>query len=309
MLNGVRLFRHSAGKITVVLITLSVVYGAIIFPRVPDVLNPPVPDSMDLQDQIELLEDTEQDPEVTPGLFQGDMAIDNSMYKYWRVGLNWEVFPERRWPNGTIPYAISPLYDIDDRVTILQAIRTLNFMTCVKFVPWNGKDKDFLLIWPIKYPKGCWSYVGKVGGTQILSLQPPDHQSINCLGHEGRAIHELMHAMGIFHEQSRADRDRFVKIVWENIIPSFKSNFEKQSLKNTTYNYEYDYNSIMHYGRDYFSVAKGKPTIETKMPGVKIGQRRSVSVTDCLKANDLYGCLDTSRGTRKYYSLCKTLGG
>lgn len=27
-------------------------------------------------------------------------------------------------------------------------------MTCVKFVPWNGKAKDFLLIWPIKYPKG-----------------------------------------------------------------------------------------------------------------------------------------------------------
>lgn len=210
-----RYLRHPAG----VLFSLSLVCGAIIFPRVPDVLNPPVPDSIDLIEQSAALQDGEQDPEVTPGLFQGDMAMDNRMYKYWRVGLKWDVFPERKWPNGTVPYAISPLYDIDDQVTILQAIRTLNFMTCVKFVQWNGKDKDFLLIWPIKYPKGCWSYVGKTGGTQIVSLQPPDHQSVNCLGNEGRAIHELMHALGLFHEQSRADRDRFVKINWDNIIP------------------------------------------------------------------------------------------
>ncbi|XP_053669382.1 hatching enzyme 1.2-like [Anopheles marshallii] len=284
------------------------VQSAVILPKIPDVLNPPVPDGIDIVQQSAFLESTDQDPEVTPGLFQGDMAMDNRMYRYWRVGLNWDVFPERVWPNGTVPYAISPLYDVDDQVTILQAIRTLNFMTCVNFVPWNGKDKDFLLIWPIKYPKGCWSYVGKIGGTQIVSLQPPDDRSPNCLGNEGRAIHELMHALGIFHEQSRADRDRFVKIIWDNIIPAFKSNFEKQSLKNTTYSFEYDYNSIMHYGKNYFSIGKGKPTIETKMPGIKLGQRQALSKTDCLKINDLYRCLDNPKISKKYYNLCKTLG-
>lgn len=125
-------------------------------------------------------------------------------------------------------------------------------MTCIKFVPWNGKDKDYLLIWPIKYPSGCWSYVGRTGGAQIVSLKPPNKNKPNCLGTEARAIHELMHALGIFHEQSRADRDRFVKIHWDNIHPKFKSNFEKQSLVNTTYGFEYDYESIMHYGSAYF---------------------------------------------------------
>lgn len=48
----------------------------------------------------------------------------------------------------------------------------------------------------------------------------------------------------------------------------------------------------MHYGSTYFNKEKGKPTILTKMKGVKIGQRRALSVTDCLKINDLYGCLD-----------------
>lgn len=101
----------------------------------------------------------------------------------------------------------------------MKAIHILNFMTCIRFVPWDGRTKDYLLIWPIKYPKGCWSFVGRFGGAQIVSLQAPDSTGPNCLGTEGRAVHELMHALGIFHEQSRWDRDKFVKIHMDNIIP------------------------------------------------------------------------------------------
>ncbi len=61
-----------------------------------------------------------------------------------------------------------------------------------------------------------------------------------------------MHALGIFHEQSRADRDAFVRVHWDNIIEGLENNFEKQSLINTTYGFEYDYDSIMHYGQYYF---------------------------------------------------------
>uniref|UniRef100_A0A336LA13 Metalloendopeptidase n=1 Tax=Culicoides sonorensis TaxID=179676 RepID=A0A336LA13_CULSO len=189
------------------------------------------------------------------------------------------------------------------------AIRTINFLTCVKFVEWNRNETDFLLIWPIKHPKGCWSYIGKTGGPQIVSLQPPDHKSQNCLGSEGRALHELMHAIGIFHEQSRHDRDRFVELK-NGFLPccSYKSNFEKQSLKNTSYSFEYDFNSIMHYGKYYFSKEKGKPTLTPKIPNYHIGQRKQLSVTDCLKINDLYGCLEEKTQRNKYYNRCKTFG-
>lgn len=60
--------------------------------------------------------------------------------------------------------------------------------------------------------------MGKFGGAQIVSLQAPDEKGPNCLGSEGRAIHELLHALGLFHEQSRADRDKFVKIQLENVL-------------------------------------------------------------------------------------------
>lgn len=277
-------------------------------PNIPDIMKPPVPFDNDLDEEtLKALE--EQDPEVTPGLFQGDMALNNEVYDYWRVGLRWDIFPERMWENGTVPYVISPLYDPSDYITIYRAISTINFMSCVKLVPWNGKQKDFLLIWPIKYPKGCWSFVGKYGGAQIVSLEPPDEKGPNCLGGEGRAMHELLHALGLFHEQSREDRDKFVKIHTENIIPQFLSNFDKQSLDNTTYKFEYDYDSIMHYGKTFFSKGKGKPSISAKHPGAKLGQRKMLSKTDCLKLNDLYGCLDKSTySQRKYYTICRTLG-
>ncbi|XP_065350400.1 hatching enzyme 1.2 [Cloeon dipterum] len=301
-------------QISKLAVSLSVSVGialAAVLPHVPNVLDPPVPDQMRMTpEDIESLLDSDQDPEVTPGLFQGDMALTNEVFNYWRVGLRWDVFPEKLWDNNTVPYVISPLYMADSYATIYTAIRTLNFMTCVKFVPWDGKKKDFLLIWPIKYPKGCWSYVGKYGGAQIVSLQPPDEKGPNCLGGEGRALHELMHALGIFHEQSRADRDDFVKINLENVIPQFRNNFDKQSRENTTYAFEYDYDSIMHYGRSFFSVGKGKPTITPKKDSkARLGQRRGLSKTDCLKINDLYGCLDKSVALRrKYYNICNYLG-
>ncbi|XP_050527087.1 hatching enzyme 1.2-like [Daktulosphaira vitifoliae] len=279
-------------------------------PNVPDIVHPPIPSETEIStDDLEAFESAEDfDPEVKPGLFQGDMALNNEIFDYWRVGLRWDIFPEKLWLNRTVPYLISPLYETEHRLLIYKAIRTLNFFTCIKFVPWNGKLKDYLLIWPVKYPAGCWSYVGRYGGPQIVSLQPPDETGPNCLGTDGRPIHELMHALGIFHEQSRADRDKFVKINFENILPRYRSNFDKQSLKNTTYEFEYDYDSVMHYGKNFFSVGKGKPTMEPKIPGKTIGQRKMLSKTDCLKINNLYDCLGTApKFNRKYYMLCNHL--
>lgn len=66
--------------------------------------------------QIEIDESDIEDPETTPGLYQGDIAIDTALHSYLRVGLQWDVFQRRKWPNRTIPYVISPLYDPEDKV-------------------------------------------------------------------------------------------------------------------------------------------------------------------------------------------------
>lgn len=80
---------------------------------------------MNLASVLNLADDPDIDPEVRPGLFQGDIAMDNDIYQYWRVGLKWEVFPEKLWKNGTVPYVISPLYGM----CIMYNIYSDNFQT------------------------------------------------------------------------------------------------------------------------------------------------------------------------------------
>lgn len=282
------------------------------YPQVPDYVFKSILDYPP-ESQAKLLQD-HQDSEVIPGLYEGDMAgMGPEFLAHTRVGLKWDVFPERRWDNATVPYVISSLYLPSEHQIIETAIATLNFMTCVKFVPWDRKAEDYLLIWPMKSPSGCWSYVGKRGGQQIVSLQAPDERSKRCLGTVGKPIHEFLHALGIFHEQARSDRDNYVTIVKDNIILDYIHNFDKQSELNTTFSFDYDYNSVMHYGSNFFSFSRNKPTIVPKVKGVTIGQRIMLSKTDCLKVNQLYGCLDEgSEGGSfqrdKYLAICTHLG-
>uniref|UniRef100_A0A1A9WTV5 Metalloendopeptidase n=1 Tax=Glossina brevipalpis TaxID=37001 RepID=A0A1A9WTV5_9MUSC len=219
------------------------------------------------------------EPETKPQLFQGDIAIDPFTYISLRLGINPMKHPRRLWPNATIPYEISYLYTDYQRKTILNVLKTFNSLTCIKFIPYNGEVDDYLLITPPEDgPKGCWSYVGKKGGEQIVSLQTPDGKSPHCFSSEGRIMHELMHAIGIYHEQSRADRDNYVKVHWENIVPKFRKNFKLISRKRGKYAFDYDYNSVMHYGEYYFSKKKGKkPTLTPLQPGIRIGQRKTLT--------------------------------
>ena len=66
----------------------------------------------------------------------------------------------------------------------------------------------------------CWSFVGRIGGQQPISLSPPKNGQPKCLGSVGKPIHEVLHALGVLHEHSRNDRDDYIEINEENIIPS-----------------------------------------------------------------------------------------
>jgi astacin len=104
----------------------------------------------------------------------------------------------------------------------------------------------------------------------------------------GAVIHEIGHTAGLFHEQSRHDRDSYVTIMWDQIIEEYKGNFAIPDASISKDIIAYDYDSIMHYGA--YAFAKGSlPTIVPNESGVTIGQRSGLSKDDIAAIALMYG--------------------
>ena len=78
---------------------------------------------------------------------------------------------------------------------------------------------------------------------QIVNIDPYD-----CVS-QYVSDHELMHALGFFHEHNHKDRDDYLKIHWKNIYPGKEKNFDKHEFSNT-YGLPFDWKSAMLYPAD-----------------------------------------------------------
>lgn len=181
-----------------------------------------------------------------------------------------------RWPNGIVPYEIDPNLPNQKRVT--DAIAHWQERTPIRFVYRTSSNAN-------QYPNyirfrpgnGCSSFVGMRGGEQHITL------ASGC--GLGATIHEIGHALGLWHEQSREDRDRHIQIHWQNIETDHQHNFN-QHINDGDDHDSYDYDSIMHYGSTAFS-KNNQPTITT-FSGKPIGQRNGLSAGDIATIRFLY---------------------
>lgn len=186
---------------------------------------------------------------------------------------------ETLWPDAIVPYIISPELAYRE-ANILAAFKMISDFTCIRFRP-RTTEYNYL---KFKNGKGCASFVGCRGGGQ------PVYYSQSCS--VGNLCHEIIHALGLHHEHTRKDRDQYINVQWESIMPGRQKNFKMKS--GNTLNLPYDLNSIMHYGMYFFSL-NGSPTVLPKYTGVQMGQRTHLSPLDTQKLNRLYHCDERMR--------------
>ncbi|XP_068675014.1 hatching enzyme 1.2-like [Montipora foliosa] len=196
-----------------------------------------------------------------------------------------------------IPYTVktggwfSGLGDADKQ-TIREATDIIAKHTCIRFVERTNQD-DYIEFYEDS-KSHCQSYIGRKRGKQQLLL------GRGCKN-RGRVTHELVHALGFFHEHTRPDRDKFVKILWNNIQNEHVKQFEiltKGAV--SSFGQPYDFQSIMHYSNKAFS-KNGRDTIQSIAdPSMQLGNANSLSAVDVLQINLLYRCPEALKQVENY---------
>jgi hypothetical protein len=158
-----------------------------------------------------------------------------------------------KWPAGIVPYRFDPtqvsngtitaakMQQFRDGVAEWAAFANLHFNEFTGTPPSN-----FVTVQEMAGGEGGFSSsVGMAGGEQFVQFGP---NSWN----RGTVCHEVGHAIGLYHEQQRDDRDTYVVILSQNIISGSEPNFAKLPGGSVAQG-AYDFYSVMHYARNALS--------------------------------------------------------
>ncbi len=163
------------------------------------------------------------------------------------------AYATNTWPGGIVPYRFytlnppnPPYVSPENQQRAVDAMATIEAVCNVDFIPWTTQTN---YVYIFAHATANNSFVGLVGGGQTINIAAwTSHYII---------VHELGHALGLWHEQQRPDRDLYVTINFGNIqgglggftIPGGTTAFGW-----------YDFSSVMHYNR-YSWTRNGSETI------------------------------------------------
>jgi hypothetical protein len=211
-------------------------------------------------------------------LIEGDIQIRLDQYLMMQAGME-GTFGGTLWPGGLVPYVFNANVSAANQQLMLNAMAQISQRAAVTFQPWQPGNPFWI---HIQASTANNSAVGMVAPGQIVNIVDWNSQVT--------LVHELYHALGFWHEQTRPDRDAYVTINWQNICSGLEHNFWLNPFA-STYG-PYDFASIMHYSRGAFSCT-GQDTITVNQPWNAqwqnmIGNVTTFSHLDAITCRGLY---------------------
>ncbi|KAK0401951.1 hypothetical protein QR680_016063 [Steinernema hermaphroditum] len=212
-------------------------------------------------------------------------------------------FPKSLWSDG-VYYTYDPALNQQGINAVEEAIAFWQKHTCIRFHRvQNGASMpvDPLLIF---YPGwGCFSAIGRNHDAkqQRVSIGPGcEYVSVTT--------HEIAHALGFMHEQSRWDRDNYLWVDLNNVMSGKAHNYDKYAEKqNNNYGKQYDFSGIMHYEDNSFAINYSVPVMYARNSAyqMSMGGAHIPAHGDIYEMNMLYSCYDKCANLR---TVCQNEG-
>ncbi|KAJ8711105.1 hypothetical protein PYW07_008347 [Mythimna separata] len=200
--------------------------------------------------------------------------------------------PTFNWPSGVVPYLIKT-QDFDRIIAgrIRTAMNTIMSSSCVVFRDMSRsapRPRNAKTPWlSIENPEGVRECSHPTVREEGRSTKSTLIVGYDCMGHRD-IMHGLLHALGFEDEVTHPQRDQYIRVVWQNIQPKYRSLFYLKKREPTQKVVEYDSMSVMHFHDRAYTI-NGGATIVPRIPGLLIAPSDTLSQLDVMKLRLLFG--------------------